>query len=103
MDVRKIHGYLLNERHSEGGAKARFFRRFGFDPTSDDLERALVEHARREAFVGTTLSARGDLKFVFEGRLKAPDGRYPIVRTVWRIDASFTAHLVTAVPLSSAR
>lgn len=100
LDPRKIGEYLLNEGHVEGGAKARFFIKFGFTTGSPDhLAYAILKHAQPETYVGEAISAFGDVKYVFEGSIDAPDGRKPRVRTVWRIDGRRTAHFVTAVPL----
>ncbi|MCJ2067131.1 hypothetical protein MKK63_31230 [Methylobacterium sp. J-088] len=101
LDPRKIDGYLLDETHIEGGSKARFFKRFGFgigDPLI--LSTSLLAHPSEDTFVGKTVSARGDVKVIFEGPITTPDGRNPHVRTVWRIDARWNAHFVTAVPMT---
>lgn len=101
LDPRKIDGYLLDESHIEGGPKARFFKRFGFhlgDPLS--LSSALLDHPTETSYIGETVSARGDVKLIFEGPILSPDGRHPHIRTVWRIDATGHAHFVTAVPMT---
>lgn len=64
------------------------------------LSSALLAHPRRTTFAAETVSSRGDVKMIFEGPIRKPDGRDPRVRTVWRIDAAAHAHLVTAVPLT---
>lgn len=101
LDPRKIDDYLLDESHIEGGPKARFFKRFGVhlgDPLS--LSSAPLDHPTETSFIGKTVSARGDIKRIFEGPIVTPDGRHPRVRTVWRIDATGHAHFVTAVPMT---
>ena len=101
VEPRKITDYLLNADHIEGGAKARFFRRFGFETSSPNtLALSLLDHPNSETFVRTMVSARGDTKLVFEGPISAPDGRAPVLRTIWRLDESGAAHLVTAVPMT---
>jgi hypothetical protein len=98
LDPRKIDGSLLDEAHVEGGPKARFFKHFGFhlgDPLA--LSSALLDHPTETFFIGETVSARGDVKLIFEGPIITPDGHHPHVRTVWRIDATGQAHFVTAV------
>ena len=101
LDPRKIDAYLLDEAHVEGGPKARFFKRFGFGVNAPfALSSALLAHPTTHTFVAETLSARGDVKLIFEGPIATPDGRNPPVRTVWRIDGTSDAHFVTAVPLT---
>ena len=101
LDPRKIDGYLLDEAHAEGGPKARFFKRFGFAQQAPfSLSSALLAHPTRGTFVAETISARGDVKMIFEGPIVTPNGRSPRVRTVWRIDSGFDAHFITAVPLT---
>jgi hypothetical protein len=101
LDPRKVVHYLLDESHVEGGAKARFFLRFGFSPaTPFDLASVLLAHPTWNTFVNRTVSDRGDTKLVFEGPIVAPDGRTPRIRSVWRMDENGTARFVTAVPVT---
>ena len=100
INSRKINGYLLNDQHVEGASKARFLRRFGFETNALDLMLAISDHPVTDAFTREIVSPRGDVKLIFEGPLRSPDGRNPIVRTVWRVDASLVAHFVTLVPLT---
>ncbi len=100
LDPRKVVHYLLDEAHVEGGAKARFFLRFGYAPAAPFvLASALVAHPTWDTFIAKTVSGRGDVKLIFEGPIQAPDGRTPRIRTVWRLDESGAARFVTAVPL----
>lgn len=49
----------------------------------------------------TTFSARSD-RYQVEGSLAAPDGRRPLVRTIWQMDEGQLApRLITAYPRSS--
>lgn len=101
LDPRKVVNYLLDETHGEGGAKARYFKRFGYDQAAPyDLAAALLAHPSWDTFVTKTVSGRGDVKLVFEGSIAAPDGRRPTIRTVWRLDEAGKASFVTAVPLT---
>ncbi|WP_375464113.1 DUF6883 domain-containing protein [uncultured Methylobacterium sp.] len=102
LNPRKTVEYLLNAHHAEGGPKARFFLRFGFTQEAPDhLAYELLSHARPETYAGQAISRFGDMKYLFEGPIRAPDGRMPRIRTVWRIDVNRTAHFVTAVPMTA--
>lgn len=101
LDPRKVVHYLLDEFHLEGGPKARFFLRFGFEAAAPfDLASALIAHPTWDTFVTKTVSERGDVKLAFEDPITAPDGRTPHIRTVWRLDENGAARFVTAVPLT---
>jgi hypothetical protein len=96
---RKITHYLLSSDHPKGRAKAAFFSRFGF--TLDDpvvLAKALLEHASANSVVAVHTSHSG-VKYEISGPLAAPDGRLPIVKSVWIVDAGNPIpRFVTAVP-----
>jgi hypothetical protein len=100
VDERKVTDYLLNTTRMPTAAKARFFFSCGF--TSDEwpeLARALKAHGQTQPVVGTTKSVYG-AKHEIEGPLRCPDGRSPIVRSVWQIDKDELApRLITAYPI----
>lgn len=84
---RKITAYLLRPDHPEGGSKADFLGRFGFDPDRwAVLEAALLRHGREGEVVREERNAYGT-KYEVEGALRSPDGRRPRVLTVWLIEA----------------
>jgi hypothetical protein len=96
----KVVDYLLNEAHASGRHKATFFIGHGcehdkWQDLADRLRRHAVDHsvAREEPSPFGT-------RFVVEGIMEMPDGRTPLVRTVWfrRTDESIT-RFVTAYPL----
>ncbi len=94
----KIVAYLLNVDHPKGGAKARFFMRFGFSSAAPEtLHTALLEHPVRFE-VSDVGSATAGTMYVVDGPLSSPDGRDPWVRTVWRLQADGVPALVTAYP-----
>ena len=100
----KISGYLLNPAHPDGGSKARFLAVFGFSGDAPEiLAQALLAHAKPEHLAKEGLTPLGDVKVIYEGPLQAPNGRSPLVRTVWRLLPDDTAHFVTAVPLKERR
>jgi hypothetical protein len=96
----KVTDYLLNITRMPVAAKARFF--FSCGVTSDEwpeLARALKVHGQTQPVVGTTVSAYG-AKHEIEGPLRCPDGRSPMVRSVWQIDKDELApRLITAYPV----
>ena len=100
VDERKVTDYLLNTTRMPAAAKARFFFSCGF--TLDEwpeLARSLKVHGQTQSVVGTTESAYGG-KYEIEGSLLCPDGRLPLVRSVWQIDKDGLApRLITAYPV----
>lgn len=96
----KITQYLLDPSHHEGKHKAGFFTTFGYTIERwQDLSQALLAHAANHDMTKQLQTGFG-LKFVIEGPLPSPDGRSPVVRSVWCIDDGADApRLVTAYPL----
>lgn len=96
----KIVNYLLSPTHRDGKGKHGFFMRFGFTEASwEQLANALRQHATDHNIISQDQTAFGG-RYVIEGRLRCPDGRRPVIRTVWFIDSgSDTPRLVTAYPL----
>ena len=99
IEPAKIADYLLSGSHPIGRAKARFFARFGFrEDAPEELARALLAHVRDNAVAGTEASAYGT-KYRVDGALTSPDGRNPLVSTVWTIlDGETIPRFVTAFP-----
>jgi hypothetical protein len=95
----KVREYLLSPAHPAGRHKARFFRRFGFSEEAwQDLAEAILRHGQENA-PQTVEETRFGRKYVVEAPLAAPDGRRPVVRTVWFVPTGRSeAHLVTAYP-----
>jgi len=79
--------------------KARFFKGFGFRREApEQLAAALLAHAAGHDVSELQPTPFG-VKFLIEGPLKAPDGRAPIVKAVWVVEAGSTApRFVTAYP-----
>ena len=86
VEPRKITHYLLSDTHPVGGPKSIFLKSFGFDIQKPELlARALLHHVA--AFDAAVLqSSPFGAKYAVRGPLLAPDGRSPIVKTVWIID-----------------
>lgn len=100
MDERKVTDYLLNTSRMPAAAKARFFFSCGFSLDQwPEFAQALKVHGQTQAVVGTSESTYG-AKYEIEGPLSCPDGRSPVVRTVWQIDTDELApRLITAYPI----
>ena len=95
----KLAGYLLSSAHPQGGAKARFLIGFGFSDTRlNEAREAFLEHAHRNEISGLQQTSFGTL-YEIDGPLPSPDGRNPVVRTVWMQDIGAAApRLVTMRP-----
>ena len=100
IEREKITNYLLNPTHRYGASKARFFAEFGFrDEEWETLAIALREHGRQNEVSKIKETAFGP-RYEVEGELRAPDGRKPLIRTVWQFDEGEIApRLITAYPL----
>lgn len=100
VDREKLTDYLLCFSHPDGGSKAEFFARFGFRVEDwQVLAEALRRHGADNDVVNTVDSAYGP-RYAVDGPLETPDGRNPLVRTVWIIEkGSAGPRLITAHPL----
>jgi len=96
----KITGYLLSPTHRDGRSKADFFTRFGFSADSwEELATALLRHAAEHEVTRIEDSPFGT-RYVVEGALPAPDGRAPLLCSVWFIETGEQIpRFVTAYPL----
>ena len=96
----KILRYLLTDNHPKGDSKARFLVRFGFNRDQwRILEGALLAHATNYVVVAVDETQYG-LMYVIHGSIETPDGRNPMIRTVWMIRHGEDApRFVTAHPL----
>jgi hypothetical protein len=96
----KIIAYLLNPANRQNRGKARFFLAFGFTVSSwQILAAALRTQAVHYDVDGMREDAFG-VRYTIIGPLETPDGRSPIVRSVWQIDAGATApRFISAYPV----
>ena len=99
VEERKVRDYLLDTTRMPAAAKARFFLSCGF--TQKDWRffvNALKTHGKTYEVLNEVASDYGT-KYEIEGALVCPDGRKPMVRTVWQIDRDELApRLITAYP-----
>lgn len=96
----KLADYLLSFTHRDGRHKAAFFTRFGFAADSwETLAAALRRHIADHEVIKTEDSPFGK-RYLIEGPVAAPDGRMPVIRSVWFIRTEEdTPRFVTAYPL----
>ncbi len=102
VEAAKVIEYLLNPKHPYGAGKARFFVEFGFCIEHWELlAEALFEHGCEHEVIAVYETGFGP-RYSVEGKLKAPDGRRPGVRSVWQMDKGTMApRLITAYPLET--
>ena len=95
----KITLYLLSRSNPRGRSKARFFSAFGFRIERwRDLVDALRVHGAKHEVVETSKIDSG-IKYIVDGILETPDGRNPLVRTVWIVDVGDSVpRFITAYP-----
>ena len=102
IEPEKITDYLLNAGHRYGESKARFFAKFGFSvETWQQLRTALREHGQQHDVARTKQTPFGP-RYEVDGPVSTPDGRMPLIRTVWQVDEGEIApRLITAYPLDA--
>ncbi len=99
VEEQKVAGYLLSAEHPDGRGKATFFMSFGFRVEDwGEFSEALLRHAWENEIVEAEETPFG-VQYAVEGPLRTPDGRMPVVRSVWeqRPDEE-GPRLVTAYP-----
>lgn len=93
----KIVAYLLNEANPRARGKAAFFLSFGFTTAQPEvLAAALLAHAQTQSVISSRPAYDGT-NYAIEGTLRTPDGRNPLVLSIWFIGKAETfPRLVTA-------
>ena len=96
----KILNYILNEYHSDGMHKAKYFKSFGFSSENwTILVDALIDHCNVNEVSGTKENEFG-VKYIVEGTLKTPDNRNPEIKTIWFIENNEkNPKFITAYPI----
>lgn len=102
VDRTKIVDYLLSPSHPHGRSKTRFFYSLGFRPEQwREFAEALRRQGNEHPVVEVVENVHGS-RYIVEGAIRSPDGRNPLVRTVWIVDeGADTPRLVTAYPIRS--
>jgi hypothetical protein len=100
IQPQKLTGYLLSETHEIGRSKAKLLRTFGFnDNNVDSLQQELLQIAYTQEVQEIIPTPHGT-KYILDGTIKTPIGRFLYLRTVWIIDTGQTTpRFVTARPL----
>lgn len=95
----KIVRYLLVSEHPQNQGKAAFFSRFGFTQERwGVLAAAFAEHVRTHE-IEQSIPEVGRTKYTVVGPLRTPDGRSPLVRTIWQVDVGTPSpRFITAYP-----
>ena len=100
----KIADYLLSFTHPQGRHKAAFFSSFGlsgenWEMLADSLRRHAADHEVTKVEV-TPFGTR----YVVEGIMEMPDGRLPLVRSVWFVaNGNEIPKFATAYPIGGGR
>ena len=83
VNPQKISNYLLNVNHPDGGSKAKLLIGFGFDLNHVSvLENTIINQAMFNDVSKVIPSTFGE-KYLVEGNIKTPSGKFLQVRTVW--------------------
>lgn len=100
----KIVDYLLSQSHRDGRGKAKFFAQFGFTINFwEELVQALRQHVTDNEIAKIEESPFGT-RYVIEGKIITPDGRTPLIRSVWFVATGETIpRFATAYPLTRRR
>jgi hypothetical protein len=94
-----IEDYLLNALHPDNGGKALFFLALGF--RQEDWQRlgSALRQIAGDYSVSNNVASPHGVKYVVTGRVETPNGKRPLVRTVWIVDrGEAVPRLVTAYP-----
>lgn len=96
----KIADYLLSLTHRDGRSKAKFFNQAGFSIAAwQELAQALRQHVADNEIVKIESSSFGT-RYVVEGQITTPEGKTPLIRSVWFVATGETIpRFATAYPL----
>lgn len=100
VEQRKIVDYLLSATHPDGATKAALFGSFGFrDADWTTFASALKRHGQINP-VTNVVESRWGARYTVDGPMETPDGRTPVIRTVWVLEkGQASPRLVTAYPV----
>jgi len=92
VDRAKITDYLLSTSHPDGSGKAAFFMRFGFRAEQWEILAAALKEVEISNPVAGMVESPHGTRYTVDGLLHAPDGRSPMVRTVWIVERESPPH-----------
>lgn len=95
----KLRGYLLDVDHKRGKSKAALLLSFGYAPQNwRQLENDLREY-HLSAEVTAVRETPYGVRYEIQASLKAPNGRFIQVRSIWQIDkGTDCARFITLFP-----
>jgi hypothetical protein len=95
----KVTSYLLDLTHPDGAPKAVFFTARGFSPSNpEQFIEALLAQIQDHPFTEIVSTPFGPV-YAIDAPLHCPDGRSPVVRSVWIIEPPAQhPRFVTAYP-----
>jgi hypothetical protein len=95
----KVTKYLLDEYHPQNKGKAKFYEMIGYNKINpQSLAKTLHNLAENGTVTEVEPTARGT-KYVVEGSINAPNGRFYQIISVWIIqNTEKEPRLVTAYP-----
>lgn len=96
----KLFNYLLSTSHPAGKAKAKFFRKLGFNESNTNtLINEFLKIARANDVFEFRETSHG-INYLIKGQIKSPNGRAASIKTVWVVDKlDKSPRLVTAIPV----
>lgn len=99
VEERKITHYLLDPTNPNNQGKPGFFLRFGFTVEKWQLMASALRDHAMTFDVPLTEGAEHGVRYVVVGALATPDGRNPVVRSVWEVRREGDPpRLITVVP-----
>jgi hypothetical protein len=101
VPLSKIVNYLLDLSSEDGHPKAKFFMNGGFSrERPEELTQALQRHFLANPPTTKKPDNFGGVRITIDAPLPVPDGRAPMVRTVWKLDEGETVpRFITAYPV----
>jgi hypothetical protein len=100
VDQSKITDYLLAESHPDGRSKAAFLKRFGFNVENWGVLAAALRQIARQNEVVEAIESNYGTRYIVDGVLESPDGRAPVLRTVWIVERGRPApRFITGYPV----
>jgi hypothetical protein len=97
---RKVAGYLLALEHPTGRHKALWLLAHGFRAETWEALAAAIKHHAATHEVARVEDSPFGKRYVVEGSFVTPDGRNPLIRSVWFVENSEDSpQLVTIYPL----
>lgn len=96
----KLTKYLLSEAHPVGMAKARFFRKLGFNESNVDKFRKALLKIAQENDVKKEKKFEYGINYAIDGAIETPAGKSVMITTIWFAQTvKSRPNFVTAYPV----